>query len=127
LRLSERAARPFSIGFGEKSWLPKEGLGVNEGRDELPRPAGRMENPGLDPDPESGRLSRARASLIVMLRPLNGWLFNRRLASSAWAGSLNSTKANPLRFPVSRSTGIITFESVPTVEKNSLKSASVVS
>src|ERR1700687_1571252 len=90
------------------------------------RPPGRgPENPP-GRGAEGPRSSRARASLTASGRPLNAWPLNRWIASSAWARSANSTKANPRGRPVSRSTGSTTCDGGATVPKYVRRSASVV-
>src|SRR6187399_1009869 len=82
--------------------------------------------PGRGPKPPpAGRSSRGRASLTDKLRPMKGCWLNRSTACSATVRSRNSTKANPLGRPVSRSTGITTCEGSPTAEKCDRRSASV--
>ena len=102
---------------------PKSGLGLRMGP-----PMGRG-GPGGGRNPPGGRglASRARASFTARGRPLNGWLLNWRMASWACCSSANSTKANPRFLPVSRSSGIDTYERFPTDEKCALISPSVAS
>ncbi len=88
-----------------------------------PPPPGRGAKP--PPGGRGGRSSRARASLTARGRPWNGCESNLRITSSATARSANSTNANPRGRPVSRSTGMATWEGSATAAKWALRSASL--
>jgi formin 2 len=89
-----------------------------------PPPPGRGANPP-PPGGRGGRSSRARASLTASGRPWKGCESNLRITSSATARSANSTNANPRGRPVSRSTGMATWEGSATAAKWALRSASL--
>jgi hypothetical protein len=88
-----------------------------------PPPPGRGAKP--PPGGRGGRSSRARASLTARGRPWNGCESNFRITSSATARSANSTNANPRGRPVSRSTGMATWEGSATAAKWARRSASL--
>ena len=88
-----------------------------------PPPPGRGAKP--PPGRGGGRSSRARASLTARGRPWNGCESNLRITSSATARSANSTNAKPRGRPVSRSTGMATWEGSATAAKWALRSASL--
>jgi len=89
-----------------------------------PPPPGRGAKPP-PPGGRGGRSSRARASLTASGRPWKGCESNFRITSSATVRSANSTNANPRGRPVSRSTGMATWEGSATAAKWALRSASL--
>ncbi len=64
--------------------------------------------------------------LTASSRPLSSFPSSCSIAACASSGDDISTKPNPLERPVSRSVIIVAEFTVPTAEKNSLSSSSVV-
>src|SRR6185295_1869220 len=121
---------PNPPGRGPPKPPPPPGRGPPKPPPPPPNPPGRgpPKPPPPPPNPPGrggGRSSRARASLTARLRPWNGCASNFLMTSSAAARSVNSTNAKPRGRPVSRSTGITTWDGSAIAEKWARRSASL--